>query len=171
MEMKKGLALLTLVAGGILTMAPTRRVEPFGDYIGAYNFRVEIDGVDAGYFNQVSGLEAFTEVIEWQDGDDTIIRKRPGREGISNIVLKKGYIGSTVLSDWFEALRQGNYTRRNMSIILAADADPNDGGNEIKRWNLFECFPARWGTTGLDGNKSEALEEYVEVACEWFEEA
>ena len=27
---------------------PTRRTEDFGDHIGNYNFKVEIDGVDAG---------------------------------------------------------------------------------------------------------------------------
>ena len=32
---------------------PARRIEPFGDAIGNYDFKLEIDGVDAG---QVTGL-------------------------------------------------------------------------------------------------------------------
>ncbi len=168
--MKKLYIPLALILGGVVTMAPTRRQEHFGDYIGAYNFAVVIEGVEAGAFNAVSGLETYTEIIEWQDGDDNTIRKRPGREGISNVVLTKGYMATTVLSDWFEALRQGQYNRKSVSVILLDDTGQVDNG-EIKRWNLFECFPARWGTTEFSGDRSEALEEYVEIACEWLEEA
>ncbi len=164
--MNKPTILAILILGGLLTMAPARRQEAFGDYIGAYNFAVVIDGVDAGYFNAVSGLEAYTEIIEWQDGPDTVIRKRPGREGFKNVVLTKGYMATTILSDWFEALRLGQYERKQISIILNDDV-----GGEIKRWNLFECFPARWGMKGLNGNESAPVEEYVEIAFEWFEEA
>ena len=58
------------------------------DHIGSYNFRVEIDGVTVGAFQEVSGLEVVTEVVEFQDGADLRRRKRPGRTSFSNIVLK-----------------------------------------------------------------------------------
>ena len=35
---------------------PTRRADL--DHIGAYNFKVEISGVNAGFFKRVSGLSA-----------------------------------------------------------------------------------------------------------------
>lgn len=48
-----------------------RRVEL--DHVGAYNFRVEISGITAGFFKGVSGLSAELEAIEFQDGDDLFL--------------------------------------------------------------------------------------------------
>ena len=42
---------------------PTRRAEL--DHVGAYNFTVEISGVNAGYFKGVDGLNAELEVVEF----------------------------------------------------------------------------------------------------------
>ena len=51
--------------------------------MGAYNFTIDIEGVNAGYFKGVDGLQAEIEVIEFQDGDDYFLRKRPGRAKFS----------------------------------------------------------------------------------------
>ena len=64
------------------------------EHIGNFNFRVEIEGITVAAFRNVEGLESETEVIEYQDGDDIYLRKRPGRTKYSNIVLKKGYIAT-----------------------------------------------------------------------------
>ena len=61
------------------------------DYVGQFNFSVEIENVTVGRFKSVDGLDSETEVIEYQDGDDMILRKRPGRTKYSNVVLKRGY--------------------------------------------------------------------------------
>ena len=47
------------------------------DHIGQFNFIIEIEGLTAGRFKAVDGLDSETEVIEYQDGDDLILRKRP----------------------------------------------------------------------------------------------
>ena len=46
------------------------------DHIGQFNFKMEIDGVTQAAFRNVEGLDSETEVIEYQDGDDMILRKR-----------------------------------------------------------------------------------------------
>lgn len=148
---------------------PGRR--PDNDPVGNYNFRVEIGGVDAGAFNAVDGLSVEQEVIEYQNGDDVLVRKRAGRVKYGDITLKKGYITTTVLNDWIEAARCGNgdYSRKEMSIILCDNAMP-DGG-EIKRWNCFECFPKSWKMSSLDGKGNDVLTEEMVIVIEWFEEA
>jgi len=145
----------------------------FGDPIGNYNFRVEIDGVSAGHFTSVDGLSIENEVIEYQNGDDPLLRKRPGRVKYGDITLKKGYVASTILNDWIEQARIGNghYERKNMSIILCDNSKPEDGGSEIKRWNCFECFPKSWKVSALDGKGNDVLTEEMVVVIEWFEEA
>ena len=152
---------------------PTRRMEDFGDFIGNYNFRLEIDGVDAGQFTAVDGLSIEQEVIEYQNGDDSLTRKRPGRVKYGDVTLKKGYVAATILNDWIEAARCGNgdYTRKNMSIILCDNSTPTDGSAEIKRWNCFECFPKSWKISSLDGKGNDVLTEEMAIVIEWFEEA
>jgi phage tail-like protein len=159
-------ALLVLViVTSIAAYAPTRRTEDFGDPIGNYNFRVEIAGVDAGQFASVEGLQVEIEVVEFQTGDDVILRKRPGRTTYTNIVLKKGYTQSTALNDWITNVRNGQYDRKDIAIILNDNA-----GGFIKQWNLFQAFPVRWTITPLDGMGDEALYEEIEIAYEYFEE-
>jgi len=138
---------------------PTRREEL--DYVGAYNFAVEISGVSAGFFKSVSGLSGELEVVEFQDGDDLFLRKRPGRAKFGDITLTKGYIVTDDLQAWWRAARDGQYERRDVSIILRDNA-----GNEIRRWNLFGCWPRRWETSPLVGNRNAPLEESITIVVE-----
>ena len=70
------------------------------DYVGQFNFSVEIENVTVGRFKSVDGLDSETEVIEYQDGDDLILRKRPGRTKYSNVILKRGYADKGMLELW-----------------------------------------------------------------------
>ena len=155
---------VAVFSSGVL--APSRRTEAFGDPIGNYNFRVEIEGVEAGQFASVDGLTMEVEVIEYTTGDDTLVRKRPGLVSYKNVVFKKGYTATTILSDWINAVRAGDYTRKSVSIVLNDNA-----GGEIKRWNLFQAFPVRWTVADLDSQDHKALYEVIEIAIEYFEEA
>ncbi|HAS40693.1 MAG TPA: hypothetical protein DCS93_09455 [Microscillaceae bacterium] len=44
---------------------------------------------------------------------------------------QEGYIVTSDLQDWWRACRDGQYDRRDISIILNDNA-----ANEIRRWNL-----------------------------------
>lgn len=138
---------------------PTRRTEL--DYVGAYNFAVEISGVNAGFFKRVSGLSAEIEVVEFQDGDDLFVRKRPGVARFGDVTLEKGYVVTDDLFDWWRAARDGQYDRRDISIILHDNA-----GGEVRRWNLFGCWPRKWETSALEGNVSEPLVESITFVIE-----
>lgn len=138
---------------------PTRRAEL--DHIGSYNFSVEISGVNAGNFKSVSGLNAELEVLEFQDGDDLHLRKRPGRAHFGDVTLTKGYIVTKDLQDWWRQARDGQYDRRDVSIILNDNA-----GNEIRRWNLYGCWPSKWETGPLVGNSNVLLEESITLVVE-----
>lgn len=149
---------------------PSRRIDSGGvsDPIGAYSFRVEIDGILAGRFKAVDGLEGEIEVVEFQDGDELIVRKRPGRTRWGDITLIGGYVNNPVLFDWWTAASEGQYTRKNMSIILLDQSgDPSQG--EIRRWNCFECWPRAWRLGRLDSSESVALVESITIVTEFVE--
>lgn len=134
------------------------------DHIGNFNFRVEIEGVTVGAFRNVDGLDSETEIVEFQDGDDIVLRKRPGRTKYSNVVLKRGYINTDELWVWRKKVIDGNVERKSGSIILAAD-----DGTEIMRYNFYEGWPCKWKGFSLDGKGTDVNVEEIELAVEKLE--
>lgn len=142
---------------------PTRREF---DHVGSYRFKVEISGVTAGSFQSISEFGAEVEVIEFQDGDDVNLRKRPGRVRYDDVVLSKGYIITDDLWNWWKEVQDGKVARKDMSIILHDSVR-----GEIKRWNLFECWPRRWQTGPLNAERSDRLVEQIIIVTERLEMA
>jgi phage tail-like protein len=140
---------------------PNRRPH---DHIGQFNFKVEIEGVTVGAFKNVEGLDSETEVVEYQDGDDIILRKRPGRTKYSNVTLKRGYINTDELWKWRKLVIEGKVDRKSGSVILCAD-----DGSEIMRYNFYEAWPAKWKGFSLDGKGGDVTVEEVELAVEKVE--
>ena len=134
------------------------------DHIGQFNFKVEIEGVTVGAFRNVEGLDSETEVVEYQDGDDIILRKRPGRTKYSNIVFKRGYVNTDELWQWRKRVIDGVVERKSGSVILCAD-----DGSEIMRYNFFEGWPCKWKGFSLDGKGNDVTVEEVVLAVEKIE--
>jgi phage tail-like protein len=134
------------------------------DHIGNYNFKVEIEGVTVGAFRNVEGLDSETEIIEFQDGDDIVLRKRPGRTKYSNVTLKRGYINTDELWMWRKKVIDGVVERKSGSIILCSD----DGG-EVMRYNFYEGWPCKWKGFSLDGKGTDVNVEEIELAVEKIE--
>jgi phage tail-like protein len=142
---------------------PNRR--PF-DPIGAFNFRLEIEGVTEGPVLAVDGLTARTDVVSYKDGSDIIVRHRPGRSRSDNIVVRRGYNNTEDFFDWYAKVRDGKIERRSGSVIITGD-----DASEITRFNFFEAWPCRWSLLTLDGDESAALVEELEIAVERIEKA
>ena len=134
------------------------------DHLGQFNFKIEIDGVTQGAFKAVDGLDSETEVIEYQDGDDLVRRKRPGLTKYSNVVLKRGYVNTDELWEWRRKVIMGKVERKSGSVIVL-----NDAGDEVLRYNFFEAWPCKWKGFSLDGKGTDNAVEEVELAVEFLE--
>jgi len=142
---------------------PNRRTDMDG--VGNFNFKVEIEGVTQGAFRNVEGLDSETEVIEYQNGDDIVLRKRPGRTKYSNITLKRGYVTSPELWEWRKKVINGLIERKSGSIILLGD----DSQKEWARYNFYEGWPCKWKGFTLDGKGTDINVEEIELAVEKIE--
>ena len=131
------------------------------DHLGAFNFLVEIEGIETGGFRSVRGLSGEIDVVEFRDGADQFVQKVPGVARFGDIVLEHGYVGTTELLEWWESIRQGGGDRRSMSIVLLDEAR-----NEVRRWNCFGCWPRRWELSPLEGVASRALFESITIVVE-----
>lgn len=163
-----------LIVGGLsaATVAGTMVVGPTGDLfaptrrkdinqVGMYSFAVKISGVSVARFKSVSGLSTEVKIIEFQDGDDLILRKRPGRSSCGNITLKKGYLASKELWNWWEQVKAGQYARRSMTIELIDNMN-----NTVREWQLQGCWPAKWKFSDLDSTGTDVAAEEIEFAVE-----
>ena len=131
----------------------------------ATHFFVEIDGIDQGGFSDCSGLEAKTDVFEYEEGGlNDHKHKLPGRTSYTNVTLKWGVTDSNALWEWYQKVIQGKFERKDVSIVQYS---PDQ--TEIRRWNLREAYPVRWaGPTFSAGNAAVSIET-LELAHHGFE--
>jgi phage tail-like protein len=146
---------------------------PTEDLFGAYNFLLEIQGVISdtkvivGGFKSVSGMDSETEVIEFKQGNDTVVRKKPGRTTYANIVLERGYTATDDLWQWRKNIEDGKIDRRSGSVIIL----DQDGSTEVARYNFYEGWPCKWNVPDMNSDSSAMAIEKVEISVEKVERA
>ncbi|MFH1462873.1 MAG: phage tail protein [Pseudomonadota bacterium] len=146
---------------------------PTEELYGQFMFLLEISGIigDAkiivGGFKSISGMDSETEIIEFKQGNDMVVRKKPGRTTYANIVLERGYTATDDLWQWRKNIEDGKIDRRSGSIIIL----DNDGQTEVARYNFYEGWPCKWYVPDMDADKSAMAIEKVEIAVEKVERA
>ncbi|RPJ61093.1 MAG: phage tail protein [Acidobacteria bacterium] len=141
---------------------PRRTTDPYANY----NFRLEIDGITKAGFTECTGLNAECNVIEYREGDESLVmRKLPGLLKFGNVTLKRGVSSDPELFNWFKTVSDGDITRdESMSIVLL-----DEKRQEAVRWNLRNAWPAKWTGPDLKGNANEIAIESLELAHEGVE--
>jgi phage tail-like protein len=146
---------------------------PTEELYGSYHFLLEIQGVISdnkiivGGFKSVSGMDSETEIIEFKQGNDLIVRKKPGRTTYANIVLERGYTATDDLWQWRKNIEDGTIDRRAGSVIIL----DQDGQTEVARYNFFEGWPCKWEAPNMDSDSSSMAIEKIELAIEKVERA
>lgn len=141
---------------------------PDADIYRAYNFVLDIQGVQLGCFAEVSGLMIAVETIEYREGGGApAVRKLPGRLRVGDVTLKWGMTESRELWDWLMATAAGTFERRDVSVILLKP----DGQQEETRWNLYNTYPSSWRGAPLDAMGNQVAIETLTLAVERLERA
>lgn len=146
---------------------------PTEELFGSYNFLLEISGITGdsktivGGFKSVSGMDSETEVIEFKQGNDRVVRKKPGRTTYANIVLERGYTATDDLWTWRNNIEKGIIDRRSGSIIVL----DQDLETEVARYNFYEAWPCKWYVPEMDSDSSNMAIEKIELAVEMVERA
>ena len=146
---------------------------PTEELFGSYHFLLEIQGVIndnkviVGGFKSVTGMDSETEIIEFKQGNDLVVRKKPGRTTYANIVLERGYTATDDLFQWRKNIEDGKIDRRAGSVIIL----DQDGQTEVARYNFFEGWPCKWSKPDMDSDSSSMAIEKIEIAVEKVERA
>ncbi|MBM4389971.1 MAG: phage tail protein [Deltaproteobacteria bacterium] len=144
---------------------------PTEELFGTYNFLLEIQGIVAdnkiivGGFKSVSGMDSETEIVEFKQGNDIVVRKKPGRTTYANIVLERGYTATDDLWTWRKNIEDGKIDRRSGSVIVL----DQDGTTEVARYNFYEGWPCKWNVPDMNSDSSAMAIEKIEIAVEKVE--
>ena len=128
----------------------------------AFNFRLEIDGVELGSFAEVSGLSSNVDAVEYREGTDhTTTRKLPGLRKYANITLKRGFTTNRELWLWYRNIQNGIADRRNASIIQM-----DEESNDVVRWSIENAWIRQIEAPTLNASGNEVAVESVEIGYE-----
>jgi phage tail-like protein len=140
-------------------MSPATRTDPFL----VQNFLVEINGITAAAFSEVSGLDVSTDPIDYREGNATenTVRKLPGLNKFANITLKRGMTKDLSLWNWMQNTLRGTVQRTSASITLL-DQDHNP----VWTWELANAWPCRWAGPALNAQSNDVAIEILEICYE-----
>ena len=131
-----------------------------------FHFQVTIDGEEYS-FQEVTGLEAETQEIEYRHGDSEFFNfmKIPGLIKTPRLVCRKGIFSDddrllelfTNLEEEKEYYDSEDETRFDIVVELL-----NETGETVKTWSIERAFPVKYSTPGLKSDANEiAIEEMV----------
>jgi len=139
------------------------------DSLVAQRYKIEIDGVVLGSFQEVSGVVSEVDVVELKYNDALgmpVIKKMIGARKPPTLTLKRAADASMDLWNWHKAALDGNLVgaRRNGSVV---QFDFMHG--EVARYNFYDAWVSKLTATGLKaGDNTPAVEE-VSIVCERIE--
>lgn len=144
-------------------MATGTRTDPYR----GFNFLVEIDGITQAGFQEVSGLDANTDAVDYREGTDpNHVRKLTGLNTFSPITLKRGITDSDELWKWRQTVIDGKTQRRNGSIVLR-----DETGKDKLRWNFSEAWPSKWTGPSFNSTSTAVAIETLEITHEEVKKA
>jgi phage tail-like protein len=140
-------------------MPTGQRVDPYR----SFNFIIEIDGVPAAAFSEVSGLTAEGDAVDYREGTDVqmSVRKLIGLRKYTNITLKRGYTQDKSFWTWYNNIALGVADRRNVTIILL-----NEARQEVLRWHAEAAWINKVEGPSFKASGNEVAIESVELVHE-----
>lgn len=138
----------------------------FEEPLGAFNFRLEIQGAESARFAECSGLGVKVHAIEYREGGiNQVVHRLPGPVKYGDVTLRYGLTSSLDMWEWFLSAVEGHVSRRNVSIVVLR---PN-GVDEAARWNLVNAWPCEWRGAPLDALGQEIAVESVTLVFDTLE--
>ena len=94
-------------------------------------------------------MDSETEIVEFKQGNDMVVRKKPGRTTYANIVLERGYTATDDLWQWRKNIEDGKIDRRAGSVIIL----DQDGTTELLVTTSMKHV-YKWNVPDMDSDSS-----------------
>lgn len=127
-----------------------------------FYFSVAISGVGQFPCQEVTGLGAETQAIEYRTGNSTTFStiKMPGLVKTGNVTVIKGRLATnTPLWSWFEQIKMNTIKRQTVTITLR-----DDDANPTMVWQLMNAWPSKVVVNDGESDGNEVAFELIEFA-------
>ena len=115
-------------------------------------------------FQEVSGLDTETDVIEYRAGNSKQFStiKMPGLARTGNVTLKKGiFTKDNHFFEWYSQIKMNTIKRQKVTIKLL-----DQESNPTMIWSLANAWPTKITGTDLKSDGNEIAVEAIELAHE-----
>jgi phage tail-like protein len=134
-----------------------------------FHFRVEVLGLAGSAndvrFSEVGGLsvELATEEVA-EGGENRFLQKYPTRAKYPELVLKRGMLVGSAITDWIIACTQYfAITPMNVDVMLL-----NDQHQPLLTWHLVNAYPTRWSASDLNAGNNSVVVETLQLVYQYF---
>ena len=115
-------------------------------------------------FQEVSGLEAETQVIEYRDSNSKIFStvKMPGIAKFGNVTMKRGiFANDNLFWTWYNQIKMNTIQRQTVVIKLL-----DQNGGTVVTWTLNNAWPTKISGTDLKSDGNEVAIDTIEIVHE-----
>lgn len=133
--------------------------------LAKFYFKVQMGSLYAN-FQEVTGLESETKVIEYRGGGSPLFSptKQKGLSSVSNVTMRKGIFANDI-TFWtlYNTIYVSNTAtaRQTVSVMLL-----DETGATQMTWTLNNAFPVKITGTDLKSEANEVAVESIEIAYE-----
>jgi phage tail-like protein len=115
-------------------------------------------------FQEVSGLDAETQIIEYRHENSPVFStvKMPGIAKNGNITMKKGVFKSdNEYRDWYNQVKLNTIKRIPITISLF-----DENGAMTMNWKVLNAWPTKITATDMKSDDNQPAVEMIEIAHE-----
>lgn len=129
-----------------------------------FYFSVTFDNGVTANFQEVTGLETETKVIEYRHGDSPVFYpiKMPGLGRVGNVTLRKGvFVSDMTFWNWYNQIKLNTIARATVVVNLL-----DQTGAPKYVWTLNNAWPTKLTGTDMKSEGNEVAVEALEIVFE-----
>jgi phage tail-like protein len=132
--------------------------------LSSFSFQVSWGSQAKIPFQEVSGLETETQVIEYRHSNSPEFStiKMPGIKKFGNVTMKKGiFAKDNAFWKWYSEIKMNTIKRVPVVVQLL-----DEGGNPTMTWTLANAWPTKISAPTLKSDGNEVAIQSIEIAHE-----